>query len=173
MIGPLASALRFRILRLLLLHWCFKAIAQEVHCHFDTVYRFQANLFMYDSFFRPQFRPKDVPRKIFSAAEDFLITYLKQQSWAMQKEMMWFLWKKWDIHVHRFTILRILKKRSWSNKKRQRVSIRQNDELRLNWVTDLLRLTAEQLVFVNETLFNEITRWRHQAYASVNEPARY
>ncbi len=37
----------------------------------------------------------------------------------------------------------------------------------------MLRLTAEQLVFVNESLFNEITGWRHQAYASVGEPARY
>ncbi len=37
------------------------------------------------------------------------------------------------------------------------MSVRQNDELRLNWVADLLRLTAEQLVFVDETLFNETT----------------
>ena len=173
MTDPLAPALRSKILRLLLLHWCLKAIVEEVHCHFDTVYRFQANLFMYDSPFRPQFRLKGASRKVFSAAEDSLITYLEQEPWAMQKEMVWFLWKEWSIHVHRFTIFRILKKRHWSNKKEQRVSIRQNDELRLNWVADLLRLTAEQLVFVDETLFNETTRWRHQAYAPVGEPARY
>jgi len=173
MIDPLVSALRFKILRLLLLHWCLKAIAQEVHCHFDIVYRFQTNLFMYDSLFRSQFRSKNVSWKIFSVAEDFLITYLKQQSWVMQKEMMWFLWEKWDIHVHRFTIFRILKKRSWSNKKKQRVSIRRNDELRLNWIADLLQLTTEQLVFVDETLFNETTRWHYQVYASVDESARY
>ncbi len=112
---------------------------------------------MYGSPFRPQFRPKSAPRKVFPAAEDSLITYLEQQPWAMQKEMVWFLWKEWGIHVHRSTIFRILKKRSWSNKKGQRVSIRQNDELRLNWVADLLRLTVEQLVFVDETLFNETT----------------
>jgi len=75
--------------------------------------------------------------------------------------------------VHQFTISRILKRRRWSNKKGQRVSIRQNDELRLNWVADLLQLTAEQLVFVDETLFNETTGWRHQAYAPVDESARY
>jgi len=128
---------------------------------------------MYDSPFRSQFRSKDALRKVFPAAEDSLITYLKQQSWAMQKEMMWFLWEEWNIHVHQFTISRILKKRHWSNKKEQRVSIRQNDELRLNWIADLLQLTTEQLVFVDETLFNETTRWRHQAYASVGESARY
>ncbi len=118
----------------------------------------QENLFMYDSFFRSQFRSKIIFQKFFSVAEDFLITYLKQQSWIMQKEMMWFLWKKWDIHVHKFMIFRILKKKHWSNKKRQYVSIKQNDELQLNWIVDLLQLMTEQLVFINKTLFNEIMK---------------
>jgi len=56
---------------------------------------------MYGSPFRPQFRPKGAPRKVFPAAEDSLITYLEQQPWAMQKEMVWFLWEEWGIHVHR------------------------------------------------------------------------
>jgi len=46
---------------------------------------------MYDSPFRPQFRLKGASRKVFSAAEDSLITYLEQEPWAMQKEMVWFL----------------------------------------------------------------------------------
>ncbi len=173
MTDQLASTLRSKILRLLLLHWRPDVIAEEVHCHFTTVYRIQKNLFMYDSSFRSQFRFKDASWKVCSIAEDFLITYLKQQSWTMQKEMMWFLWEEWNIHVHRFTIFRILKKRHWSNKKRQRVSIRQNDKLQLNWVADLLQLTAEQLVFVDKTLFNETTRWCHQVYVSIGESARY
>ncbi len=171
MTGPLAPALRSKILWLLLLHWCLKAIAEEVHCHFDTVYRFQANLFMYGSPFRPQFRPKGAPRKVFPAAEDSLITYLEQQPWAMQKEMVWFLWEEWGLYVHQSMISRILKRRRWSNKKGQRVGIRQNDELRLNWVADLLQLTAEQLVFVDETLFNETTglcsRWSISSLSSL------
>ena len=130
MTGPLAPALRSKILRLLLLHWTPPAIAEEVHCHRNTVYTMQENLFMYGSPFRPQFRPKGAPRKVFPAAEDSLITYLEQQPWAMQKEMVWFLWEEWGIHVHQSTISRILKKRHWSNKKGQRVGIRQNDELR-------------------------------------------
>ncbi len=169
----LPASLRFRILRLLLLHWCPKAIAEEVHCHFDIVYRIQKNLFMYGSPFRSQFRPKGAPRKVVKAAENGLIVYLEEQSWVMQKEMVWYIWEEWGINVHQFTISRILKRRRWSNKKEQRVSVRQNDELRLNWIADMLRLTAEQLVFVNESLFNEITGWRHQAYAPVGEPARY
>jgi len=37
----------------------------------------------------------------------------------------------------------------------------------------MLHLTAEQLVFVDESLFNESTGWRHRAYAPVDRPARY
>ncbi len=70
-------------------------------------------------------------------------------------------------------ISRILKRRRWSNKKRQRVSIRQNNELQLNWIVDLLQLMIEQLIFVDETLFNETMKWHHQVYASVDELARY
>ena len=171
--GPLPASLRSRTLRLLLLHWAPWAIAEEVHCCPATVYNIQENLFMYNSPFRPQFRSKEAPRKVFKAAENDLIVYLEEQSWTMQKEMIWYIWKKWDINVHRFTISRILKRRRWSNKKEQRVEIRQNDELRLNWIADMLRLTIEQLVFVNESLFNEITGWRHQVYAFVDQSARY
>ena len=91
----------------------------------------------------------------------------------MQKEMIWYIWKKWSINVHQFTILRILKRRRWSNKKEQHVEVRQNDELRLNWVADMLRLMIKQLVFVNESLFNEITDWCHQVYALIDQSARY
>ncbi len=173
MTDQLILTLCSKILHFLLLHWWFDVIAEEVHCYFTTVYRFQKNLFMYNFSFKSQFQLKNTSWKIFLIAEDFLITYLKQQSWAMQKEMMWFLWKKWDIHVHRFTIFRILKKKYWSNKKKQHVSVRQNDELCLNWVTNMLRLIIKQLVFMNESLFDEITDWCHQVYASIDESAHY
>ncbi len=90
----LDTSIRSKIVRLLLLHWRPLAIAEEVHCHFDTVYNIQENLFIYHSPCRPQFRPKGAPRKVFPAAEDSLITYLEQQPWAMQKEMVWFLWEE-------------------------------------------------------------------------------
>ncbi len=76
-------------------------------------------------------------------------------------------------NVHRFIIFRILKKRHWSEKREQCVDIRQNDELQLNWIVDLLQLMTEQLVFINETLFNETTRWHHQVYALIDESAHY
>jgi len=43
----------------------------------------------------------------------------------------------------------------------------------LNWVADMLRLMIEQLMFMNESLFNKITDWYHQVYVFVNQSARY
>jgi hypothetical protein len=80
MIGSLPAAIRSRIVRLLLLHWQLVVIVEEVHCCSRTVYSILENLFMYSSSFKPQFRPKEVPRKMFKAAENGLIAYLEEQS---------------------------------------------------------------------------------------------
>ncbi len=173
MIDSLSAAIRFRIVRLLLLHWQPFVIVEEVHCCSRTMYSIRENIFMYSSSFKSQFRLKEAFRKMFKTAENDLIVYLEDQSWIMQKEMIWYIWEKWDINVHRFMISRILKRRRWSNKKEQRVEVRQNEKLRLNWIADMLRLMIEQLVFVNESLFNEITDWRHQVYVFVDQSARY
>ena len=163
----LNSFIRFKIVRLLLLHWRSLAIIEEIHCHFDIVYNIQENLFIYHSLCRSQFQLKSVSRKIFSIAEDSLVAYLEQQSWAMQKKMMWFLWEKWSIHVHRFMIFRILKKRHWNEKKKQRVDIRQNDELRLNWIADLLHLTVAEAQR-RESYMSSSLLWNCQWYVSWN-----
>ena len=78
---------------------------------------------------------------MFKTAENDLIVYLEEQSWIMQKEMIWYIWKKWSINVHQFTISRILKRKDWSNKKEQHVEVRQNDELYLNWIIMILVLS--------------------------------
>ncbi len=173
MIDSLSAAIRFRIIRLLLLHWQFFVIVEEVHCCSRTMYSIRENIFMYSSSFKSQFRLKEASCKMFKTAENDLIIYLEDQSWVMQKEMIWYIWKKWDINVHQFMISRILKRRRWSNKKEQRVEVRQNDELRLNWIADMLHLIIKQLVFVNESLFNEITDWYHQVYVLIDQSTHY
>lgn len=37
----------------------------------------------------------------------------------------------------------------------------------------MLDLVTEQLVFIDETAFNETTEWRLRAYAPIDQPARY
>jgi hypothetical protein len=86
--------------------------------------------------------------------------------------MIWFLWEEWHIYVHRFTVFRLLKRREWSNKSARRIDF-QNKQLRQHWIADLLNLTAEQLIFVDESLFNETTDWRLRAYTLIDQSARY
>lgn len=37
----------------------------------------------------------------------------------------------------------------------------------------MLDVTAEQLVYVDESMFNQMTGWRHRAYAPIGDAARY
>lgn len=116
---------------MLLLHWRPDAIAEEVHCCVQTVYNIQNNLFMYGSAYKPQFRPKGGPRTLHKAAEEYLLKYVEEQPWAIQKEMVWFLWEEWGLFVHRSTVSRTLQRLRGSRKEGQRVGHRQNEELPL------------------------------------------
>ena len=165
--------IRSRIVRYLLLHWRFEAIAKEVHCNLSIVYRIQESLFVWDSPFKFSFRFQGRLRNVIKAVEKSLMKYLEKQSWALQKEMIWFLWEKWGINVHQSTIFNILKRRRWSEKKSQRVDHRQNEKFRFVWIVNLLNVTAKQFIFIDEILFNEVTRWRHNVYISIEQDDRY
>lgn len=163
--------MRSRILPFLFLNWRPDAIAAEVGVGLTTVYRFQKNLSRYGGICAPR-RTLGRPSIIIKAAGDSLIEYLERYPWTEQKEMVWFLWEEWGIHVHISTISRFIKKRGWSQKTVERHDPR-NEELRQNWHASMNNLTAEQLVFVDETAFNESTGWRMRAYAPIGQPARY
>jgi len=83
MTGPLAPALRARILRFLLLGWRPDAIALEVYCSTRVVYNIEENLFMYGSLFRPQFRTKGAPRKITEAAKNSMAEFLNERPYSL------------------------------------------------------------------------------------------
>lgn len=172
MVEALPASMRSRIIRFLFRHWRPDAIAKEVGCSVTTVYEYQENLFMYGSISAPRRRRLGRPCKITIAAGDSLIEYLERYPWTYQKEMAWFLWEEHGIFVHQSTISRELKKRGWSGKKLQRYG-RRNEELRQHWQASMNNVTAEQLVFIDETAFNETTGWRRMAYAPIGQPARY
>ena len=120
----LPPPIRSKIVRLLILHWRPDAIAEDVHCGRSTVYEIQENLFLHGSPFKPQLRLKDGPRTLHKAFADSLVKYLEDQPWALQKEMVWFLWEGWGLFVHQSTISRILKRLRQSQKLDQRVKHR-------------------------------------------------
>ena len=85
---PLPTTVRSKVVRLLLLHWRPDAIAEAVNCSQSTVYCMQQNLFVYGSVRRPRLRTPGPLRAISKAAKDSLIEWLKEEPWAMQKEMV-------------------------------------------------------------------------------------
>jgi len=91
MLAALPLVLRSRIVRYLLLHWRSQFIVDEIHCGLRTIYEIQKNMFIYGSTFKPRRRVVGGPRKVHRVVEESLIAYLEEQSWAMQKEMIWFL----------------------------------------------------------------------------------
>jgi hypothetical protein len=102
-----------------------------------------------------------------------LLLFVKRNPAAMQYEMIRFLQEEFDTKVQQGTISKLLKKDRQSRKLAQRISPLQNERLRQVWIADLLNVTAEQLVFIDESMFNESTGWRHYAYAPIGQAARY
>ena len=148
-----SAALGAKVVCLLPLEWEPKAIAEDVHCHFTTVYRIP-NLFIYGSAWTPRHRPKGCPRKVHAAAEKGLIQYITDQPCTQQKEMIWYLWKEWGLWPSQPTISRSLAENRRSRERAQRLGT-QSPEQWLAWSAAMLGFTAEQLISVDETLFNE------------------
>lgn len=169
----LPPSIRARLIRYLELGWRSDVIAEEVGCHQDTVYRIEHHLQFWGIPGIPSDRcAKGRPTKLTIAARKALFSFLDSNPTASLHEIGWFLWEEFAVIVHKSTICRA-RKAEYSRKKAQRVGIWQNDELRRDWKAQCLEYTAEQYVFLDETLVNEATGWRHYAYAPIGQPGRY
>ena len=113
------------------------------------------------------------PSKIDDEDADALLDELIKSGWMYQDEMARWLLIERGIYVSQSTISRFLKKRGWSARTLRPFSINQNQELREIYRRTMRPYEAEQLVFLDESIFNEKTGWRHHAYAPVGHPARY
>ena len=102
-----------------------------------------------------------------------MIEYQRQHLYLYQDELARYLREKWDIDVYKFIICKVLKKAEVNHKKNQRISHNQSNELRVVQQTFTNQVKAEQLMFIDETLFKLQTMWRFMIYASIDDPARY
>ena len=87
--------------------------------------------------------------------------------------MVYQLWHEHGVLVDRSTISRLLKANNQSKKKLQQITIGRSKELRRLFKANMARFIAEDLVFLDESIFNEKTGQRHRAYALIGEEARY
>jgi hypothetical protein len=49
----------------------------------------------------------------------------------------------------------------------------QSNELRRAYINDIRQIDAQDLIFIDESIFNKKTSWRHHAYAPIGHEARY
>ena len=170
---PLDPASRAKVVRYLLLGWRPDAIAKEVHCHPVTIYRIEHCLWIRGSVKKPHCHAIGHPRSLTLANEDTLLQYLNRHPTAVQHEMAWFLWEECGIHVNQSTISRVLKRRKWSKKQARRMAQNLSLDLRRGFLSEMTGIRAEQMVFLDESLFNETTGWRLTAWAPIGQAARY
>jgi transposase len=87
--------------------------------------------------------------------------------------MVLFLAEEWGVKTSQPAVARLLKRVRIRNKKGQRVGHTQSQPLRVAWQAQMQDITAEQLVFIDESLFKQQTGWRLMAYGPIGSPARY
>ena len=140
-----SPAIVFQALRLLRLRWKPQAIAETIHVPLGTVYRWESNLVRYGS--GPMGR---TPR--LSPADRLEYEH--------------------GVQVSQSTISRLLKRQRWSKKEVRRISLTQSREARRRYRGEISRFPADDLVFLDESIFNEKTGWRHMAYAPIGDILR-
>ena len=145
--------------RLLLLQFPVEAIAEAVKCNPATIYRMRNNIWMFGSSLKPCLHVIGYPRKLTSASKTILLDWLNRNRTATQDEMVWFIWEECGIYVSQATVLRALKRLKWSRKKARRIAIALSLDLRRGYIASMAGIRAEQIVFLDESLFNETTGW--------------
>lgn len=133
----------------------------------------QQNLWIYGSTVKPQRRQRGQPRKLTKECENRLIQYLLRNPTANQEEMAWFIWEEYGIRVNQSTVSRFLTRIKWSRKKARRVAKRQCQQLRNDYLANMAGILAHQMVFLDETIFNEMTGWRLMAWVPIGQDGRY
>ncbi|KAF9730282.1 TPR domain-containing protein [Paraphaeosphaeria minitans] len=98
---------------------------------------------------------------------------LLRHGWMYQDEMVWWLSVERGIFITQSTISRLLKREGWGRKTLRPYAIDRNEELRGYYRDSMRRYAAEDVVFLDESIFNEKTGWRHHAYAPIGEEMRY
>jgi transposase len=91
----------------------------------------------------------------------------------MQDEMVHWLELERGVSVSRSTVCRLLKAEGWTHREIKRISRTQNQELRTLYKQRMRRYPAEDVIHLDESIFNEATGWRYRGYGPIGDEARY
>jgi hypothetical protein len=128
---------------------------------------------MHGAPYAPRRQTMGCPRKLTKRAEDLLIQFITRNPTANQEEITWFIWEECGIRASQPTISRFLTRVKYSRKKARRVARTMSLDLRRAYLAEIAHIQAEQMVFLDESLFNEVTGWRLTAWAPIGAEGRY
>ena len=149
-------SVRQRAQLLLESHWRPQAVARNARASVATAYRWERNIGIYGDPVIPRHlytHTQGRSRRLTPDALESLIEYQHQKPWLYQDELARFLDEEWNIQISQSTISKALKDARISHKKAQRISNKQSEPLRVAWQAFAGHIKAEQLVFIDESLF--------------------
>jgi transposase len=133
----------------------------------------QHNLIQYGCVRKPLQNKLGRHNRIAGEDAQALFDELLIHGWMYQAEMVRWLDVERGVYVNQSTVSRFLKKQGWTRRTLRPCSIDRNEELRESYRNCMRRYAADDVVFLDESIFNEKSGWRHHAYAPVGHPARY
>jgi transposase len=113
------------------------------------------------------------PRALTLADEKALFMELQTAGWYYQDEMIKWLMDERGVVVSQPTISAMLKRNNWTRKSIKLMSNNRNEGLRHSYLKEISIYSAEQLVFIDESISNEKTERRTRGYAPFGSPSRY
>ena len=171
----LSDKTRLSICDKLLLQWPIESIASSERCSETAVRNVLDNLRTYGSVRKPPaaVKPLGRPLKIREEDAEALFGELVRSGWMYNDEIVHWLCTERGITVNRSTISRFLKQQGWSRRSLRPFSLNRNEELREGYRRTMARFAAEDLVFLDEVIFNEKTGWRQCVYGPIGHQSRY
>ena len=86
-----------------------------------------------------------------------MLKLLLQEGWRQQAEIVHWLDYECRVCVSQLTMLYILKSKGWTKKKLYCLSFMCNESLYKDWQQNMSQFTVDDLIFLNESIFNKKT----------------
>jgi transposase len=150
-----------------------EAIAVQLGLGRSTAFLWQKNLLMYGSIKEPGQKPLGRPHNMTIADEKALLEVLETHGWMYQDEMIWWLEYERGVIISQPTLSRTLRRNKWTQKAIETISKRRSEHLRELYLDAMAAYPAEDIIFIDESIFNEKTGWRLKAWAPIGDPSRY
>ena len=169
----LSTQTRLNICRFLLLGWSRQLIANHEGCSIHAVTNVEHNLLDCGSVRKVPTGILGRPSKIGVEDGEALFEHLVRSGWLYQDEIVYWLFMERGINCSQSTVSRYLKQQNWTRASIRPFSINRNEDLREAYRNSLRRFAADDLVFLDESIFNEKCGWRHKAYGPIGDRSRY